>query len=111
MRRLAITNQKGGSCKTPTAVKLAAALGELGQRLLLAAGGFRRRRPGLRVKGAVLAEAQVVSPGVDDIEGSFSPGSFHHVAGGFAVRSVRRKDLKSRRTLVDVLYVIDGEVE
>lgn len=35
MRTIAFTNQKGGSCKTTSAVNLAAALGEKGQKVLL----------------------------------------------------------------------------
>jgi hypothetical protein len=77
----------------------------------LKSGGLPRRRRGLRVEGAVLAEAQVVSPRVDDIEGSFSPWSFYDLASRFAVDSVRREDLKSLCTLMDVLHVVDGEEE
>ncbi len=35
MRVFAVTNQKGGSCKTTTSVNLCTALGEMGQRVLL----------------------------------------------------------------------------
>jgi hypothetical protein len=43
------------------------------------------------VEGAVLAEAEIVAPGVDHVEGALAPGAVEHFAGRFAVHLVGRQ--------------------
>ena len=52
----------------------------------------RRVVPGSSgVEGAVLAEAEIVAPGVDHVEGALAPGAVEHFAGRFAVHLVGRQ--------------------
>jgi hypothetical protein len=56
----------------------------------------RRVVPGSSgVEGAVLAEAEIVAPGVDHVEGALAPGAVEHFAGRFAVHLVGRQQAET----------------
>src|SRR5207247_9603232 len=65
----------------------------------------------LRVERAVLAEAQIVAPRIDDVERALAPWSRDHCAGRFAVDLIRREHAELVRARVHGVEVVDGEVQ
>src|SRR5262245_1699007 len=65
----------------------------------------------LRVEGAFLAEAQVVSPRVDHVERALAPGPLHDLAGWFPVDPVRRERFETGCASMRALDVVDREEE
>jgi len=70
--------------------------------------GLDRR---LRVECAVLAEAQIVAPRIDDVERALAPWPRNHRAGWFAVDLIRREHAQLLRARVHGVDVVDGEVQ
>src|SRR5690349_10363652 len=74
----------------------------------------RRDAPLDRLSGvqrAVLAEAQVVAPWIDDVERALAPRPGDRVRGGLAVDLVRREDAEPRGARVDRVEVGHREVQ
>src|SRR6266511_4524481 len=69
---------------------------------------FHRR---LCVQRAVLAEAQIVAPRIDDVERTLTPRAGDHCASRFAVDVIRREHIEPFRALVHRVDVVDGEEE
>src|SRR6266550_3437046 len=65
----------------------------------------------LRVERAVLAEAQIVAPRIDDIERTLAPWARDHRTGRFPVDLIRREHTELFRTRVHAVDVVDGEVQ
>ena len=71
----------------------------------------RHRSPAreLRVERAVLAEAQLVAPRIDHVEGSLAPRANDHVAGRLAMHLIRGEHSELSRAGVDGVDVVYGE--
>src|ERR1700716_2339292 len=66
-------------------------------------------RPRLGVEGAVLAEAQIVAPRIDDVERTLAPRASDYCASWFAMDVIRREYAEPFRPRVHSIDVVDGE--
>lgn len=121
MRRMAVTNQKGGSGKTTTAVNLAAALGEAGRRVLVldldpqaSASAWLGVRDGGRGLLDVFTEGRDLSslvqpteaPGVDVVPSSaWLVGVDKALAGEVGAETILRRALERLPQRWDVVVV------
>src|SRR5437870_2658293 len=65
----------------------------------------------LRVERAVLAEAQIIAPRIDDVERALAPWARDYRAGRFAVDLIWREHAELIRARVDCVDVVDGKVQ
>jgi len=121
MRRLAVWNQKGGTCKTTTVVNLAAALGEGGARVLVvdldpqgdASDSFGVPWEGKGLLDVFQGERELASlvqstsaPGVDLIPSSqFLVGLERSLAGEVATETILRRALDALPARWDVVLL------
>lgn len=68
-----------------------------------------RGRGWLREERSVLAEAQVIAPRVDDVEGVLAPRALDDLAGRLAVNLIRREHIEPSSSLVECIDVFDAE--
>src|SRR5260370_33991079 len=71
----------------------------------------RANRLTLGVERAVLAEAQIVAPRINDVERALAPRARDHRAGRFAVDLIRGEHAELIGTRLHAVNVVDGEVE
>src|SRR5438309_440873 len=69
----------------------------------------RKRRLG--VERAVLAEAQIVAPRIDQVKRALAPRAGEYFAGGLAVDLVWRQYAELIGTRVHAVEVVNGEVQ
>src|SRR5260221_12781947 len=65
----------------------------------------------LRVERAVLAEAQIIAPRIDDVERALAPWARDYRAGRFAVDLIWREHAELIRARVDCVDIVDGKVQ